>query len=146
MDTMMKALSVTRTWAWLLVHGHKDVENRTWYTNHRGVLLIHASNTSDRDDWEWLHGQGWPVPDYDLIPYGCIVGQVTVTDCTREQTSEWHLPAQYGWYVKNAVAFEHPVAYRGWLQLFNVPLDTVPEARPRQGPTKYIELETKGER
>jgi len=132
MDTM-KALSVTRTWAWLLVHGFKDVENRTWYTNHRGPLLIHASKTNDREDWRrlqrWLQRRGVHVPDYDAIPFGAIVGQVTVFACDRTVSSDWHNPGQYGWYVRDAAPFHTPVPYRGRLQLFNVPLDAVPEAR-----------------
>jgi len=129
MDTM-EALSLTRTWAMLLVDGVKDCENRYWYTPHRGPLLTHASKTSDRDDWEWLKKMAPSLPPYDAIPFGCIVGQVTLVDCTRTVTSDWHNPGQYGWYVKDPIAFETPVPYRGRLRLFNVPLDAVPEAKP----------------
>lgn len=34
----MKALSIRQPWAWLIIHGGKDVENRTWHTKHRGAL------------------------------------------------------------------------------------------------------------
>jgi hypothetical protein len=37
----MKALSIQQPWAWAIIAGHKDVENRSWYTHHRGSLLIH---------------------------------------------------------------------------------------------------------
>jgi len=30
-------------WAWLVVNGYKDIENRSCRTNHRGPLLIDAS-------------------------------------------------------------------------------------------------------
>ena len=43
MSDSMKAISVTRTWAHLLVAGVKPVENRTWRTDYCGPLLIHAS-------------------------------------------------------------------------------------------------------
>lgn len=36
------ALSVRQPWAWWLFHG-KNVENRSWRTEYRGLLLIHAS-------------------------------------------------------------------------------------------------------
>jgi len=32
----MKALSILQPWAWLVVNGHKDIENRTWGTGFRG--------------------------------------------------------------------------------------------------------------
>ena len=43
----MKAISIRQPWAWLIVNGYKDVENRTWYTSHRGPLLICASKALD---------------------------------------------------------------------------------------------------
>ena len=43
----MKAISIRQPWAWLIVHGYKDVENRTWATKHRGPILIHAGKTLD---------------------------------------------------------------------------------------------------
>ncbi|WP_229215634.1 ASCH domain-containing protein [Duganella sp. CY15W] len=39
----MKALSIRQPWAWLIVNGYKDIENRSWSTNVRGKVLVHAS-------------------------------------------------------------------------------------------------------
>jgi hypothetical protein len=41
--TLMKALSVRQPYAALICAGVKTVENRTWTTDYRGKLLIHAS-------------------------------------------------------------------------------------------------------
>jgi hypothetical protein len=38
----MKALTVQQPWAWAIVHGGKDVENRTQAWTYRGPLAIHA--------------------------------------------------------------------------------------------------------
>jgi hypothetical protein len=38
----MKALTVQQPWAWAIVHGGKDVENRTQAWGYRGPLAIHA--------------------------------------------------------------------------------------------------------
>jgi hypothetical protein len=48
----MKIISIRQPWAPLIVSGIKDVENRTWRTNYRVLVLIHASLRSDvsRDD------------------------------------------------------------------------------------------------
>ena len=43
MKAPLKALSIRQPWAWLIVNGFKDVENRNWRTHWRGRLLIHAS-------------------------------------------------------------------------------------------------------
>ncbi|MBB3041198.1 hypothetical protein [Nocardioides soli] len=45
----MKALTVQQPWAWAIVHGGKDVENRTQAWSYRGLLAIHAgARWSDR--------------------------------------------------------------------------------------------------
>lgn len=38
----MRALTVRQPWAWAIVHGGKDVENRTQAWAYRGPLAIHA--------------------------------------------------------------------------------------------------------
>lgn len=37
----MKALSILQPWAWLIVNGNKDIENRNWHTRFRGRFLVH---------------------------------------------------------------------------------------------------------
>lgn len=39
----VKVLSVKNPYAYSIIHGGKDVENRTWNTDYRGRLYIHAS-------------------------------------------------------------------------------------------------------
>jgi hypothetical protein len=43
----LKALAVRQPWAWLIVNGFKDIENRSRRIHHRGPLLIHASLSRD---------------------------------------------------------------------------------------------------
>ncbi len=43
----MRALTIRQPWAWAITCGLKRVENRTWSTNYRGPLLIHAGKTVD---------------------------------------------------------------------------------------------------
>ena len=38
-------LSVRQPWASLIVSGFKSVENRSWKTDYRGTIAIHASGT-----------------------------------------------------------------------------------------------------
>lgn len=56
----MKTLSVQQPYATLICSGVKTVENRTWTTNHRGKILIHASG----DAWAW--------PDANYLPQKLI--------------------------------------------------------------------------
>ena len=50
----MKALSIRQPWAWLIVNGYKPVENRTWNTKVRGLILIHASKGFDKAGYAWV--------------------------------------------------------------------------------------------
>lgn len=40
----MKALTIIQPWATLIASGHKMNETRSWKTNYRGEVLIHAGN------------------------------------------------------------------------------------------------------
>jgi hypothetical protein len=42
MTDAMRVLSIRQPWAHLIVTGQKRIENRTWTTDYRGPLLIHA--------------------------------------------------------------------------------------------------------
>ena len=41
----MKVLSLTEPYATLIKNGSKTIETRSWKTNYRGRLYIHASST-----------------------------------------------------------------------------------------------------
>jgi hypothetical protein len=45
----MRALSILQPWATLLLSGAKHYETRSWKTDYRGPLLIHAGNRLDAD-------------------------------------------------------------------------------------------------
>lgn len=40
----MKALTIKEPWASLIINGYKKYEFRSWKTNYRGKVLIHAGN------------------------------------------------------------------------------------------------------
>lgn len=89
----MKAISVRQPWAWLIVNGHKDIENRSWRTKYRGQVLIHAGQKLDM--YDYLVAQtiatklGITLPFPDDLQRGGIVGMVGITDCVEESQSPW---------------------------------------------------------
>jgi hypothetical protein len=46
----IKALSIRQPWAWLIVQGDKDIENRS--TTYRRRVLIHAGKQPDESLFE----------------------------------------------------------------------------------------------
>lgn len=115
----MKALSVRQPWAWLIVNGHKDIENRTWRTDYRGPVLIHASKTYDdsiQGEHEVLNGVD--VPESQSFDFGGIVGVAEIVDCVSASPSPW-FSGPFGFVVKNG----RPLPFmqiRGQLGFFEV--------------------------
>ena len=101
----MKAISIRQPWAWLIVQGYKDVENRTWSTKYRGPILIHAGKTLDpgfdelrqelREEFDI------DVPPRKELPRGGIVGQATIVDCVTDYDSAF-FSGPYGFVLEDA--------------------------------------------
>ena len=117
----MKAISLKQPWAWLIVKGIKDVENRTWLTHYRGLLLIHASKKFDYEGFNWIAEQhGIEMPKVQDFLRGYIVGKVDLIDCVDYYKSKWFF-GPWGFVFEAPECWQVPIAYRGQLKLFEVP-------------------------
>lgn len=89
------AISIRQPWAWFIIHGGKDIENRTWATKIRGRVWIHAASKmteADFDEAFWAARDVAPsikIPDKPLIDLGGIIGSVEITDCVDHHPSDW---------------------------------------------------------
>lgn len=124
---MIPALSIRQPWAWLIVNGHKDIENRDWPTSFRGRLLVHAGLTMTRTYYDQvvqeLDGMGLLPPDlpaYEDLHRGGFVGWTHVTDCVQEHHSKWKQEGSWGFVLRNSRPTEF-LAWKGQLGFFNVP-------------------------
>lgn len=86
----MKALSIQQPWAWLIVNGYKDVENRSWPTNVRGRIAIHAGKKFDSEGYEWVldNRPDIEMPHPAAFEFGGIVGSAVLTDCITEPLND----------------------------------------------------------
>lgn len=121
----MRTLSIRQPWAWLIVHGHKDVENREWATDYRGPLLIHASKTAAKGEYATqravIHEEmGIVVPELEVIERGGIVGMASLMDCRHDSDSRWYTGA-VAWVLRDARPLPFH-ACKGALQLFHTPM------------------------
>lgn len=125
----MKALSIRQPWAWLIIHGGKDIENRDWPTNYRGRVLVHASKGMTKnewsDAWDFAHGSGASPKaveagvNFHNIERGGIIGSVEIVDCVQFHHSRWFM-GRYGFVLANP----QPQPFRpfkGMLGFFDVP-------------------------
>jgi len=122
----MKALSIRQPWAWLIVNGHKDIENRSWPTRVRGPVLIHAAKGMTRFEYEDAQGLaehlGITLPPPDKLERGGIVGRATITGCVEESNSPWFF-GRYGFVIVGALALPFD-PMPGRLGFFDVPHTT----------------------
>lgn len=117
----MKALSIRQPWAWLIVNGYKDIENRDWATRFRGHVLIHAGKTIDREGYEDIgdYYPDVPLPPIETLERGGIVGQCEIIDCVPRSESKWFF-GPFGFVIHNA----KPLPFRplpGKLGFFEAP-------------------------
>ena len=83
----MKALTVWQPLANLVIEGVKRVENRSWRTDCRGALAIHAGTSrralpilNDQAFCRLLEDLGHPAPSKDELVFGAIIGTVHLND------------------------------------------------------------------
>ena len=130
----MKTISIKQPWAWLIANGYKTVENRKWYTGHRGDNLIHASK-SKKDlerDLEYVRQVFKIGIDQDQLIFGQVLAVADLIACTKEPKDRidqyWHDKGHFAWILRRIRQID-PFEVRGRLNLFEVPFswDEYPE-------------------
>ena len=124
----MKVITIKQPWATLIVEGYKRFEFRSWKTNYRGDILIHAGKGIDKEVMERLKKY---LPDE--IPIGKIIGKATLTDCvpmskdfadmlSKENNDIYtthSFSRNYGFKLENVEKLDNPIEIRGQLGLWN---------------------------
>ncbi len=144
--TAARILTVRQPWAWAIIHGGKDVENRVRNIagDYRGPVLIHAALAVDEAADQAIHRDRrfrslsdalaatnkWEREAADLyIARGAIIGVVDLNDvhrplwdgsCWNEgegSCSPWAEQHAEHLLLKNPRALDEPIPYRGALGL-----------------------------
>ena len=128
----MKAITVKQPWASLICGGVKDVENRTWKTNYRGRILVHAAST----DFDFSKSMTSEYQRYYIKsvqkPYihSAIIGSVCIVDCIKsvdDNYEPWGGLYCYHWKLANPELFPEPIPCKGKLSLWDYPGIPEPE-------------------
>jgi hypothetical protein len=123
----MKALSILQPWAWLIVSGHKPVENRTWVSSFRGRLIVHAGKRwgrEQREDLEYVQDVFPEIVLPEKFDRGGIVGAVTMIDCVNDHPSPFfNGPKAFVLADPEQLPF---TPLRGSLGIFDIPDELVP--------------------
>ena len=126
----MKALSIRQPWAFLIMSGGKDIENRTWHTKFRGRFLVHAASGMTRHEFlsafDFMAQRGikppFPVPPDNLLRGG-IIGTVELVDSVDHSDSPWYM-GEKGFVLRDPRPLPF-IPMKGRLGFFDVPADAV---------------------
>lgn len=123
----MKALTIKEPWASLIINNIKKYEFRSWKTNYRGKLLIHAGLNVEQGYLEKFKSY-----NLDYKP-GYILGEVELIDCIKvddcfnkkllkENSLVYGITnhvSNYAWKLDNIIIYEKPIKIKGKLGLWN---------------------------
>jgi hypothetical protein len=135
----MRALSIRQPWAWLIVNGHKDIENRVWSTRYVGPLVIHASKGMTNDEYDDVADMladdprlcHIKLPDRTVIERGGIVGMAHCNGSVDQCASPWFF-GPYGFVLSKQRAFPM-IPFKGQLGFFEVSNNLIPEQTSKSG-------------
>ena len=122
------AISVRQPWAWAVVHGGKDIENRSKSVAGRfrslagQEIAIHAAyNMADQEYFEaveWMARLGVKPPPPDDLWYGGIIGVATVGAVLEKSSSPW-FDGPFGVRLEKPRAVDF-IGCRGWPGVFKL--------------------------
>lgn len=126
----LKVLTLRQPWATLVAEGIKKYEFRSWKTNYRGKVLIHAGTGIDKDDMKKYEHMNLDFPSRRIIAV------VEIEDCleldedlNKKIISENNIAyghkirTGYAWKLKNIKKIDYGKEVNGKLGLWNIDLD-----------------------
>lgn len=149
----MKALTIRQPWASLIPAGAKGNETRSWRTNYRGPLAIHAGIAPYLpllsimpENWR-KHVEKFFNLQFEQLPLGKIIAvadlvevhKITpdyidqlrndkgIQEVERELALGDYTIGRYAWQLENIRLLPEPIPYKGKQGLFNIDDDIIPE-------------------
>lgn len=133
----MRAISVMQPYASLIMAGIKLFETRSWSTDYRGRLGIHASKKISPEvlvlcNQEPLKTilQNMACQDPEELPKGALIGSVELLDVkptnlmkpdpTQKQLGDWR-PGRYAWELAGPKTLKEPIGMIGRLSVYELP-------------------------
>ncbi|MCY4030078.1 MAG: hypothetical protein OXH75_27685 [Acidobacteria bacterium] len=125
-----KCLSVRQPYAWAIIKGAKDIENRDRMSYYVGRLYIHAGKKerTDRiDDCVAMVAKHFAVPVSEMLDdyhrhvrhgRGAIIGSVHMFGCARHHESAW-FTGKYGYMFRDPKPLRKPIPCDGSPSFFN---------------------------
>lgn len=114
----MNALTICQPYADMIATGEKAIENRTWATDYRGPLAIHAGKSR-----AWLDdGDEAERPE---MAFGAVIAICRLRGCVRledlplDLRGDMHANGPWCWLLEDVLRLPEPVPARGAQGLWN---------------------------
>ncbi len=128
----MKVLSLTEPYATLIKLGKKKIETRSFKTNYRGELYIHASSTKIPKEWK-NNKELMSLVDGNDLSFGLIICKCNLVDCVymdeefldriKKDKLEFicgdYRLGRYAWILKDIEVLDKPIFAKGKLGIWN---------------------------
>lgn len=147
----MKVLSLIQPYATLIALGEKRIETRSWKTNYRGELYIHASKKIDsimyREPFCKMLFLKYNYGPYEL-PSGMIIAKCNLVDCFKivienklnkvayaemgdsryvingnEYLFGDYTPGRWAWILQDIEMLKEPIPAKGKLSIWNYEME-----------------------
>lgn len=142
----MKVISLHQPWATLMAYDLKKIETRSWGTNYRGPIAIHATkkqpyfiNNTIRQTLDYLN------LNMENLPLGAIIAVREEFDCIKIQREIEHvgLPGheldhgkferyfgdytigRFAWFTRDIKKLKKPIPARGYQGLWTIPDEVI---------------------
>lgn len=117
----MKALTICQPYAEMIANHEKTIENRTWATDYRGPLAIHAGKSR-----AWLEAED--ERERPGMTFGAIVATAMLVNCCRVEDlpedlhDDVHAQGPWCWVLSDVESLPVPLPWRGAQGLWDVQL------------------------
>ena len=129
----MKVISIKEPFATLIKENIKNIETRSWKTNYRGEIYIHASKVSDKTRTQELSD----LTKNLKMNNGNIIAKATLVDCKymdqefikeiKQNETEYlcgdYKEGRYAWILKDIKKIK-PIKAKGKLNIWNYEIET----------------------
>lgn len=128
----MKVLSLKEPWATLIAKKKKCIETRSWKTQYRGELYIHAS-LSRLDGETKKRTELMELFNEEELQYGKIICKCKLVDCIKmteeyinkikkenkiEYICGYYSVGRYAWILEDIQVLQKPISAKGKLNIW----------------------------
>ncbi len=128
----MRVLSIIEPWASLIKEKIKYIETRSWKTNYRGELYIHASKKKLTKKESIRLEEQLKLLDNTDFKYGHIIAKCKLVDCVymdedfikevKKKPIEYlcgdYKIGRYAWILEDIEILENPIEVKGMLGIW----------------------------